>query len=149
MSVPMMRFSLCAVIFLSVVSSCWSQTPDFSWLKGTWKLDGKNVYEIWSGEGNNLMGKSFKVVGSDTVLHEKMALRREGDDYFYVPDVAENKGEVKFRMTTITSDGFIAENQHHDFPKVIRYTIARKEQTMNATIEGNGKLIQYTFHRFR
>jgi hypothetical protein len=143
----MIRLCLYTVFFLSAISSCWSQTPDFSWLKGTWKLDGKNVYETWSGEGNNLVGKSFKVVGRDTVLMEKISLRNQQGNYFYIPDVAENKGEVKFKMSTITPDSFIAENPAHDFPKLIRYTIVRKDgkEIINASIEGNGKIIQYTF----
>jgi hypothetical protein len=144
---------LCTVLsalFFFAVSSCLPQQPDFSWLKGTWKLEGKNVYEVWTGEGNNLKAKSFKVVGSDTVVLEKVTLRNEDGNYFYVPDVAENKGEVKFKMTTITRDGFIAENPDHDFPKIIRYTVSGKgkDRIINAAIEGNGKVISYKFWKF-
>jgi hypothetical protein len=122
---------------------------DFSWLEGSWKLQGKNVYEIWEKKEGVLKGKSFKVSATDTTLLEKITLRERNGVFYYVPDVKENNGEVEFKMTSITADGFVAENPAHDFPKLIRYTIVRKEntQTINASIEGNGKVIRYTFDK--
>lgn len=124
---------------------------DFSWLEGSWKLQGKNVYEIWEKKEGVLKGKAFKISATDTTMLEKITLRERDGVFYYVPDVKENNGEVEFKMTSITADGFVAENPAHDFPKLIRYTIVRKEntQTINASIEGNGKVIQYTFDKVR
>ncbi len=125
---------------------------DFSWLEGSWKLQGKNVYEVWEKKDGVLKGKSFKISPTaDTTVLEKITLRQRDGAWYYVPDVKENNGEVDFRMTSINADGFVAENPAHDFPKLIRYTIVRKENsaTINASIEGNGKVIHYTFDKVR
>jgi hypothetical protein len=125
-----------------------AQDVNFSWLKGTWKLEDKNVYEVWTEARGLLTGKSYKISATgDTAVLEKISLRKKGADYFYVPLVAENKGEVEFKMTSYSASGFVAENLKHDFPKLIRYTVVEMDnkKVLHASIEGNGKVISYTF----
>ena len=140
-----------SVLLLLFAFPLWSVAQDkaFSWLNGTWKLEGKSVYEVWTAGKQLPTGKSYKVNAGDTIMLEKMSLRKKGDDYFYVPDVAENKGEVEFKMTEITASGFVAENPQHDFPKIIRYKLIRKDGWvgLSASIEGNGKVINYSFSK--
>jgi len=40
----------------------------------------------------------------------------KNNDVFYVADVKENKGLVYFKLTAISSSGFVYENAEHDFP---------------------------------
>lgn len=129
----------------------FAQQPDFSWLEGTWKLQGKNVFEIWSKTDGTLKGKSYRITNADTTVMETITLRERDGNYFYVPDVKENNGEVEFRMTSISPNGFVAENAAHDFPKLIRYTIVREEkmEILHASIEGDGRVVHYTFEKVR
>jgi hypothetical protein len=129
---------------------CRSQ-QNFDWLIGKWKLEGKPLYEVWekSDDGERLVGASFKVNGVDTTYLERITFQKFDDAYYYIPDVAENKAPVKFKVTSSTQFSFTAENPEHDFPKIIKYTIVRKANTesLHAVIEGNGKVIPYTFSK--
>lgn len=144
----MKKAALTLLLILPFVMAC-AQLHPFHWLEGTWKLENKNVFEVWRMDGDVLKGISYKVSGSDTTILEKISLIKHGEKYLYVPDVPENEGAVEFQITTMRKDGFIAENTAHDFPKIIRYTIVRKrdKEFISASIEGNGKIIPYTFEK--
>jgi hypothetical protein len=144
-------------IFLLIVlgfsaTLTYGQHP-FSWLIGTWKLDDKAVYEVWTdqNDGVTLKGLSFKINNSDTIVLEQITFTKWKGSYYYIPDVAENKAPVKFKITSSNSTSFTAENSEHDFPKVIRYTIVRKanSESLEASIAGNGKVIPYVFSKVR
>ncbi|MBL0741877.1 DUF6265 family protein [Chryseolinea lacunae] len=130
----------------------FAQRQEFSWLVGTWQLTGKPVFEVWkeSADHATLEGISFRVKQADTVVTEEIKLMKEGNDLYYTPDVAGPQGVVKFKITQHDVNGFVAENATHDFPKIIRY---RREtgtpETLKASIEGDGKVINYTFVRVK
>jgi hypothetical protein len=134
---------------LIAVSSVHAQQKEFGWLVGKWKLTGKPVYEVWRThtDGATLIGNSYKVQGSDTIVMEKIQLKKIKNDFFYIPDMPENKSPVAFKITMQSNDGFTAENPLHDFPKIIRYQWVKREnqEFINAAIEGNGKKIPYNF----
>lgn len=136
-----------ALVCLTV--SCNAQS--FDWLIGTWKLEGKPVFEVWTkpDEGEKLVGVSFKVTDVDTLILEKLTFNRIEGSYYYISDVAENDAPVAFKVTHYNDTSFVAENPVHDFPKTIKYTIVRKAnaESLHAAIEGNGKVIPYTFRK--
>jgi hypothetical protein len=146
-----MRTLIITMIFLMhSMAGCAQQ--NFKWLLGTWKLKDKPVYEEWRTDtGGDLKGLSFKVNGSDTVVLERINLTFRSGKYHYIPEVAENAAPVDFTFTSFDEDSFIAENPQHDFPKLIRYTIVRKDEQefIEASIEGNGKVISYAFEKIR
>jgi hypothetical protein len=130
--------------------SCWAQSQTFDWLTGTWKLEDKPVYEVWKKNSDQgWEGVSYEINGQDTIIQEKMSIINRDGNFHYIPDVAENSGVVDFVMTSVNKRSFVAENPEHDFPKVIRYTIVRKagKEFINASIEGNGKIVHYTFEK--
>ena len=145
-------------IFLFLITVCLAkvacaQQTEFSWLIGSWKLKDKNVFEVWQKEtgSNTLQGKSYKIVGRDTVILEKIQLVKKDQSFFYVPDAAENQKPVEFKITSYSKHSFVAENPDHDFPKLIRYKYLRKDNNefIQAAIEGNGKTIPYDFQRVK
>jgi hypothetical protein len=148
----MKQSAVTMILFFTFFSLQLSAQHKFQWLIGTWKLKDKPVYEMWKAEdGTTLSGISFKINQSDTVVLEKINLTYSEGSYHYIPDVAENAAPVDFMISTFDDTSFVATNPAHDFPKVIRYTIVRKDHTeqLHATIEGNGKVIPYTFKRIR
>jgi hypothetical protein len=148
----MIRITTIFTMFFLFTISHVSGQHKFAWLTGTWKLKGEEVYEVWKeGADGTLFAKSYKVTGKDTLLLEKVSLTYSGGSYHYVPDVAENKSPVDFKITAYDDKSFVAENPKHDFPKLIRYTIVRKDDAVwiEAAIEGNGKVIPYTFEKIR
>lgn len=130
-----------------------AQKKEFGWLCGTWKMKNKNVFETWkvSPDDKSLEGFSFQTKGVDTTGMERIRLVFEQDAFYYIPDVAGDQSAVKFMITTYTTDSFVAENPQHDFPKIIRYHLIRKENKdfIEASIEGNGKVIPYSFERLK
>jgi hypothetical protein len=136
-----------------LISMSFAQQQRFAWLAGTWKLKDKPVYEAWKIEkdGRALSGFSYRVKGTDTVAMEQIRLTYDGSTYHYIPDVAGDQGPVDFVITPRGANGFVAENPAHDFPKVIRYELVRKGSLdfIEASIEGNGKVINYVYERVR
>lgn len=118
------------------------------WLIGNWgRTDvkpGKTATENWVKAGAyEFKGTGVVLKGKDTVFVETLKLIMKDDDVYYVADVKENKGLVYFKLTTISSGGFVCENAEHDFPKRISYQLSGKD--LKATISGNGKSIDYSF----
>lgn len=139
---------------LLTTTQLFAQQKEFAWLIGTWKLKDKNVFEHWvySEKENALYGISYRVKNTaDTVVTEEITLKFQNDSFYYIPDVAGAQGPVPFKITKYTATTFTAENPTHDFPKIIRYKfIQQGGQDINeASIEGNGKVIVYTFVRVR
>jgi hypothetical protein len=143
-------FTLALII---LASTAHAQQKEFNWLLGTWKLKDKSVYERWTlaSDNKSLDGVSFRVQEKDTVVMEKIRFTFDGTAHHYVPDVAGPQGEVDFKITTFSSNSFVAENPKHDFPKIIRYNFVRKNDLdyIEAAIEGNGKVIPYAYERVK
>lgn len=129
-----------------------AQQNDFKWLVGTWKIEGKDIFEVWKAQGSrDFEGRSFLVKGTDTVVTETISLKFFNASFHYIPDVAGDQPPIDFRITSSDSHSFVAENPQHDFPKVIRYRYVIKDHTdfIEAVIEGNGKIIPYTFRKLK
>lgn len=149
----MKKYSLIMLVTFVAIHTLSAQQNEFGWLTGTWKLKDKNVYEHWkvADDGKTLEGISYGIKNTDTTIMEQILLTYEGGSFHYKPDVAGNQERVDFKISKLTSDSFVAENQLHDFPKVIRYRLVRKEDKdfIEASIEGNGKVIPYLFQRLK
>ncbi len=149
-----MTYKILMITFLSLrCLATEAQQREFGWLVGKWKLAEQNAFEEWrvSSDNKTLQGISYQVKENDTVVTERLMIKFEQPYFFYTSDVAENPEPVKFRITQYNSDKFLAENPMHDFPKAIRYKLIRKDDQdfINATIEGDGKVIAYAFSRVK
>jgi len=147
---------LLSVLLLTAHPGRAQEVKDFQWLVGTWKIldtnPDKNSFEVWRDTGHNTLGGiSYNVKNADTLVTEEIKLLRTAGSVYYTPDVAGPQEEVKFKITSYDANGFIAENPDHDFPKKIRYHRVAKqgEERLEATIEGGGKSIYYTFVRVK
>jgi hypothetical protein len=149
-----MKPALLAIAISLTVTPLFAQQKEFGWLVGTWKLKDKNAFEHWvyREKENALYGISYQIKNpTDTVVTEEITLKFQNNSFYYIPDVAGAQEPVPFEITKYTSSAFTAENPAHDFPKIIRYRfIQQGGQDINeASIEGNGKVISYTFVRVR
>lgn len=144
-----MKVLFCILAVLSLQISL-SQTHKFQWLAGTWKMPGKATYEVWELAGNgDLRGTSFRIRSGDTLVTEVIRLAYSDGSYHYIPDVAGDQPPIDFLITSADHQSFVAENTHHDFPKIIRYRLVTKggREMIEASIEGNGKVIPYAFEK--
>jgi hypothetical protein len=128
-----------------------AQRSEFHWLIGTWKVDGTNEFERWTSYDttHDLTGSAFRIQEGDTVITEAITLLHYQGAFHYVPDVAGDQPPIDFTITSYDDHSFIAENPKHDFPKIIRYKriVAGNQESIEAAIEGNGKVILYSFKK--
>ena len=141
---------LFGLLFILAPIFSFSQAKEFAWLEGTWKLKGKNTYEVWKtgSDQKTMEGISYRIHGTDTVVTERIKIKGEKNTFYYVPDVAGDQPEIYFKITTFNNTAFTAENPQHDFPKVIRYELISPAE-MKAQTEGGGKVIRFDFERAR
>jgi hypothetical protein len=143
--------TVCVLILTSGVLN--AQHKEFSWLKGSWKIANKNMFETWevAADGKTLNGSSYKISASDTTMLERTKIAFKGNSLFYIADVAGNNAPVEFAITWFNDVSFVAENPRHDFPKLIRYKLvdSNGKQFIHAAIEGDGKVIPYIFEKVR
>ncbi len=132
--------TLISIVCIALLVSCSSDDPykKLSRLSGLWEThNGESIlYEEWSKQDDNVMrGKSYIMNGPDTMIFERMELKKQGDQIFYIPTVKENNNvPVSFRL--IYSDtSFIFENKQHDFPQRVIYKFIGKD-SIAAKIEG-------------
>ncbi|PZR41534.1 MAG: hypothetical protein DI538_00940 [Azospira oryzae] len=142
----MKKYILLLIVWIPFIGK--AQVNEFGWLQGTWKMKNKETYEVWK-TGNDqkiLEGISYRIKGADTVVSETLKIKQQNGIFYYVPDVAGDQPEVYFKITRYDANGFTAENPEHDFPKIIRYQL-QSPHSINAAIEGDGKLISFVFDR--
>ncbi|MBW6497162.1 MAG: hypothetical protein K0B09_02110 [Bacteroidales bacterium] len=98
-----------------------SDFPDF--LKGTWKMENKDVFERWDMlNENSLKGVSYVMENGQMTVIEYLDISRDGNDVIYSANVlGQNDGKrIEFRQTN-SGNAFVFENPNHDFPKKIVY----------------------------
>ena len=146
-----MKILSVALLFILVHTQLNAQQKEFNWLLGNWKLKDKNSFEVWSldKDSKSLSAISYHVSGADTTITEAIKLKFDQGAFYYIPDVAGEQGQIPFKITQHDQQSFVAENPTHDFPKIIRYTHTQKgkQNSIEATIEGDGKVIHYTFFK--
>lgn len=143
--------SIIVLLFVSTISYGQKTADDvkkLDWLTGTWTRTnvkaGHSGHEVWNARnGTTITGRGVNMKGVDTTFVEKFRLELKDGQIYYIADVPENKGEVFFKITDLTSKSFVCENPQHDFPKKISYVLDGKN--LKATISGDGKAIDYLF----
>ena len=126
-----------------VLSAATSQQDNFvslHALEGTWKMNTKRgpLFERWKVVGaKELLGTSFKINNSDTLVLENIQLVKKGNDIFYIPSVQDqnHRKPIPFRLISAESNRFVFENPDHDFPQRIIYTLVSRD-SITARIEG-------------
>ncbi len=121
------------------------------WLIGEWKnVTSEGVAtEIWTKQNDTTyFGKSYFVIGKDTVSTETINLEQIGKDLYYIPTVKDqNNGlPVHFSCKMISDKQLTFENLKHDYPTMISYTKINNDSLV-AEISGtiNGKESKQTF----
>ena len=142
----MKRINLSLLIIISLNATAQNSTTDFKKLcliRGTWSMETKRgiLYEHWyDKDDSTLLGKSYKLNGSDTILLEEVQLIRKGVSIFYIPIVRSpnNEQPVVFTLVKTDNETYIFDNPEHDFPQRVIYQLPKNEQ-LHAWIEGMDK----------
>ena len=132
-------------------SNEFSAIENASWLIGEWQntsSEGK-LTETWEKlNDSTYAGKSFYVIGKDTVSSEKIRIEQHGKTLLYIPTVKDQNNEqtISFALTSSTTHQMVFENPKHDFPQLISYSKTNKTSLI-AKISGmvNGKMKSQSF----
>jgi hypothetical protein len=114
------------LIFLCLMGISCSQNElaKFYFLEGTWKVEGKEKYEVWERAGKaELTGFAYKLVDGQKNITETFRIKLENGLIVYQATVLDqNEGvPVSFVLNESDNSCFSFENKTHDFPKKIQY----------------------------
>ena len=109
-------------IFLTVNGQ--ATFADLHFFIGTWKVEGKETYEVWEVfENNSLIGYGYKMKEGEKIILENLSISMEQGKIIYSATVSDqnNGSTIPFVLNPDTLQGFSFENIDHDFPKKIIY----------------------------
>jgi len=128
-----------------------SAIENAGWLIGKWQQTSSEgiLTETWEKlNDSTYAGKSFFVIGKDTVSSETIRIEQHGKTLLYIPTVKDQNNEqpISFVQTSSSSKQMIFENSKHDFPQLISYTQTNKTALVSE-ISGvvNGKKKSQSF----
>jgi len=109
----------------------FSAIENASWLIGEWQNTSSEgiLTETWEKlNDSTYAGKSFFVIGKDTVSSETIRLEQHGKTLLYIPTVNDQNNEqpISFVQTSSSTKQMIFENPKHDFPQLISYRQTNK-----------------------
>ena len=129
----------------------FSAIENAHWLIGEWQNTSSEgiLTETWEKlNDSTYAGKSFFVIGKDTVSSETIRIEQHGKTLLYIPTVKDQNNEqpISFFLTSSTTQQMIFENPKHDFPQIISYKRTSKTALI-AEISGevNGKKKSQSF----
>lgn len=132
-----------AFILLTSLAFGQSRIPDF--LKGTWKMENREIYEHWDQlNSRSLKGFSYKLENSRMLVSEYLEISQNGDDVVYTATVINQNNGTGIDFHLIRSDSlFIFENPGHDFPQMISYQKLSKNEIFVEVSDGKEKRFAY------
>lgn len=135
------------IIFI-ISKVLYSQTNlvELNFLIGTWKVDGKQMYEMWKlSEKLNYLGQSYTYKDSSKSVSETMKIHVKNDHIILNATVkGQNQGKtVSFILNNNENRIFSFENKVHDFPNKIIYS-PKNDTTISVQVLSNeNKGFQY------
>ena len=125
-----------AIIFVAVAGFAWQHdNADFKklyLLEGVWIMPTKKgaIGEEWKKIGAGyLQSRGFKVLGKDTIVEERVALKNSNEGIIYTSTVENqnNRQPVSFKLIRSADQTFVFANPQHDYPKRITYHFITKD----------------------
>jgi hypothetical protein len=135
------------LLFLCAVAAYGQDVAKLSWMAGSWTgTRGRaSIEEHWTQpNGNAMLAVSKTVVAGKMVEFEFLRVVVKDGAIVYVAQPS-GRPPTDFKLTASTDKEAVFENPQHDFPKLVRYK--RDGDKLTASIEGNGKKIEFQFQR--
>jgi hypothetical protein len=118
------------------------QTNPLAFLAGTWKAEGKELYETWAlTDAATLNGEGYRIKGGQKVVTEQLRIKTiDGKTAYTATVVAQNNGQpVDFILNPEVKDRYSFENLGHDFPQKIQYLPQGKDTLLVSVLGEGGK----------
>lgn len=151
-----LKFVISWIILVIMVSGCSNtkvSLTNHEWLLGSWQRinvkPGRTTTEIWKRVSpTEFYGIGISIEKGDTVFVEKLKILLKDGEAYYSAEVSHNEDPVLFKLTSSENNNLVYENPKHDFPKIITYK-KTGDNTMTATISGDGKAIDFNFKKLK
>jgi hypothetical protein len=121
----------------------------FDKLIGVWEIENEQAYERWSkNPDGTYTSVMFTYQAADTNFSEKVKVYKAQNNWIFETLVkGQNGGQpVKFTSTQLSNTEVTFENQAHDFPKIIHYSI-ESATLLRAFIAGGTDTVRFNFAR--
>jgi hypothetical protein len=124
------------------------------WLAGNWRMErnGRLIDEQWmTPAGGVMLGMTRTVAKGRLVEYEFVQIREgPGGDLFYIAQPSGQK-ETSFQIKSLSDTAVVFENQLHDFPQRVSYSLLA-DGSLLAAIEGQGpdgqlKRVEFPYQR--
>lgn len=128
----------------------YQTTTNPSFLKGTWQIENKQQFEVWTKQGEeNLSGFSYKMKSEEKVILETLSIVVKNGQIIYQATVPnQNQGKtIQFTLNPKVKNKLSFENLSHDFPKKIQYTQLSESQLFVEVLGANDQGFSYKMIR--
>ena len=135
------------LVLIALCSSCSGyKVSQFYFMEGTWKMEGKDKYEIWKvNNPKELKGSVFTLQGNYKNVLETLAIKWVDGVAVYeatVPD--QNQGRtIPFTLNKNETTCFSFENATHDFPTKIQYRKINDRRLEVSVLGNDGEGFSY------
>ncbi len=112
-----------SIIVIIITDFGFSQSNFPAFLRGTWKMENKEIFERWDLlNENSLKGFSYYIENGKISVLEYLDISKTGEEVVYSAIVTgQNNGQsIEFTQSGF-GNAFVFENPNHDFPKRIVY----------------------------
>jgi Domain of unknown function (DUF6265) len=135
-------------LFIAIAMTMPSQPKDpFGKFTGTWKREGKEMYEVWeNGRNGSYRSYMYSLRNGDTTIQEKVETYRDGGAWVYAVTGAGNDTTVRFRSALVTDSSAVFTNPLHDFPQEIHYRL-ESPRRLRAFIVGGKDTVRFDFQK--
>lgn len=142
----MKRFLLAFALFLPIW--VWSQ-PSITILKGKWKVEGRDSYEVWEEKDRGLTGYAYKMEEGQQTITETLQIGMINGQQVYTAKVPDqnNGAAIPFTMNVEEKELLSFENPNHDFPVKIRYKNIHENRLYVEVLGAEGKGFSYYMDR--
>lgn len=140
------QFLAASLLIVPLFAGAQNETAEqFRPILGSWKgdLDGATVAENWEQKDEStFLGEGYVVADGDTIIREVLRIQKIGSYWNYIPVINDSKPTL-FTLVEMQEDKWVFENNEHDFPQRVIYTI-QKDGSLLAWIEGemDGKFLK-------
>ncbi len=134
------------------------QPEEITWkglqrLLGEWYESSQNTYEEWESNGNySLNGEGYTkdVAGNHITEARFMLMWAPNISITYAATIMRNNmgRQTRFVLTHADANSYTFENEQHDFPKKIKYTI-KSADAFETTLSAGQKSITYYYSRVK
>jgi hypothetical protein len=142
-----MKLLIPSIVLFILLSCSKNDISELDFIIGTWKMEGKEQYEIWEkSKYNEINGYSYKLDDGKKTVTETLSIKKIGNQIIYEATVpTQNKGKtVQFTLNRDNKSCFSFENMEHDFPKKIQYKIISINEIEVSVLGNNSEGFSFT-----